>query len=75
MVAFRINLLIHDLRQTKERPVNNHQQAKMALKIIIRTVTVGVHDSSRVYGSTIGCPKKNKSLNFVTQLIPVVFIG
>ena len=24
----------------------------MALKIITRTVTVGVHDSSRVYGST-----------------------
>ena len=23
----------------------------------------------------LGCPKKNKSLNFVTQLTPVVFIG
>ena len=25
--------------------------------------------------SSLGCPKKTKSLNFVTQLTPVVFIG
>ena len=31
------------------------------------------HITTHTY--TLGCPKKNKSLNFGTQLTPLVFIG
>ena len=45
------------------------------MKIVDQRSDDGRNVQSLKSASALGCPKKTKSLNFVTQLTPVVFIG